>query len=178
MRSRTVRFGFARGLLWICRRRLLQPTLSSSFPSMRALRALPFSRGGAVQLVPSTSSSIQLASTMQVRSFRQRLFVDSVLSRRFSGWKYYISYCVFLLFEVIFVWLLFPETSNRSLEELAFRTSHSRPFPASMLELTFVGQCSRVTRSVLNSRNASRRKYERVECKFPRVRAIRKARSV
>ncbi|KAI0329657.1 hexose transporter [Cubamyces sp. BRFM 1775] len=37
-----------------------------------------------------------------------------------AGWKYYISYCIFLLFEVIFVWFLFPETSNRSLEELAF----------------------------------------------------------
>ncbi|KAI0758217.1 hexose transporter [Fomes fomentarius] len=36
------------------------------------------------------------------------------------GWKYYISYCVFLLFEVAFIWFLFPETSNRSLEELAF----------------------------------------------------------
>lgn len=39
------------------------------------------------------------------------------------GWKYYISYCVFLLFEVIFVYFLFPETSGRSLEELAFRAS-------------------------------------------------------
>ncbi|KDQ64050.1 hypothetical protein JAAARDRAFT_52051 [Jaapia argillacea MUCL 33604] len=37
-----------------------------------------------------------------------------------AGWKYYISYCVFLLFEVIFVYFLFPETSNRTLEELAF----------------------------------------------------------
>ncbi|EPQ58903.1 general substrate transporter [Gloeophyllum trabeum ATCC 11539] len=37
-----------------------------------------------------------------------------------AGWKYYISYCVFLLFEVIFVYFLFPETANRSLEELAF----------------------------------------------------------
>ncbi|KAI0071827.1 hexose transporter [Panus rudis PR-1116 ss-1] len=37
-----------------------------------------------------------------------------------AGWKYYISYCIFLLFEVIFVYFLFPETSNRSLEELAF----------------------------------------------------------
>ncbi|EIW61310.1 hexose transporter [Trametes versicolor FP-101664 SS1] len=37
-----------------------------------------------------------------------------------AGWKYYISYCIFLLFEVIFVWFLFPETSNRTLEELAF----------------------------------------------------------
>lgn len=43
-----------------------------------------------------------------------------------AGWKYYISYCVFLLFEVIFVWFLFPETSNRTLEELAFRKYLSR----------------------------------------------------
>lgn len=40
-----------------------------------------------------------------------------------AGWKYYISYCIWLLFEVLFVFFLFPETSNRSLEELAFRKS-------------------------------------------------------
>lgn len=38
------------------------------------------------------------------------------------GWKYYISYCIFLLFEVGVVYFLFPETSHRSLEELAFCT--------------------------------------------------------
>lgn len=37
-----------------------------------------------------------------------------------AGWKYYISYCVWLVLEVIFVYFLFPETANRSLEELAF----------------------------------------------------------
>ncbi|KAG6899996.1 hypothetical protein C0993_004615 [Termitomyces sp. T159_Od127] len=37
-----------------------------------------------------------------------------------AGWKYYISYCVFLLFEVLFVYFLFPETHGRTLEELAF----------------------------------------------------------
>ncbi|KAG6917656.1 hypothetical protein DXG01_001631 [Tephrocybe rancida] len=37
-----------------------------------------------------------------------------------AGWKYYISYCIFLLFEVLFVYFLFPETHNRTLEELAF----------------------------------------------------------
>ena len=37
-----------------------------------------------------------------------------------AGWKYYISYCIFLLIEVLFVYFLFPETSGRTLEELAF----------------------------------------------------------
>ncbi|KAG6841297.1 hypothetical protein C0991_012467 [Blastosporella zonata] len=37
-----------------------------------------------------------------------------------AGWKYYISYCIFLLFEVVFVYFLFPETQGRTLEELAF----------------------------------------------------------
>ncbi|KAG6902212.1 hypothetical protein C0995_003044 [Termitomyces sp. Mi166 len=37
-----------------------------------------------------------------------------------AGWKYYISYCIFLLFEVLFVYFLFPETHGRTLEELAF----------------------------------------------------------
>ncbi|KAI0092120.1 hexose transporter [Irpex rosettiformis] len=37
-----------------------------------------------------------------------------------AGWKYYISYCIFLAFEVVFVYFLFPETSGKSLEELAF----------------------------------------------------------
>lgn len=42
------------------------------------------------------------------------------------GWKYYISYCIFLLFEVVFVWFMIPETHGRSLEELAFRAySHA-----------------------------------------------------
>ncbi|KAJ1300931.1 hypothetical protein OPQ81_003357 [Rhizoctonia solani] len=37
-----------------------------------------------------------------------------------AGWKYYISYCVWLLFEVCFVFFMFPETSGRTLEELTF----------------------------------------------------------
>ncbi len=39
------------------------------------------------------------------------------------------SYCVFLGLEVIFVYFLFPETSNKSLEELAFCT-YSPPLAA------------------------------------------------
>ncbi|KAB5592657.1 MFS sugar transporter [Ceratobasidium theobromae] len=37
-----------------------------------------------------------------------------------AGWKYYISYCVWLAFEIIFVFFMFPETSGRTLEELTF----------------------------------------------------------
>lgn len=37
-----------------------------------------------------------------------------------AGWKYYISYCIFIFLEVIFVYFLFPETSGKTLEELAF----------------------------------------------------------
>ncbi|KAK5325329.1 hypothetical protein LTR70_002494 [Exophiala xenobiotica] len=36
------------------------------------------------------------------------------------GWKYLISYCCWLAFEVCFVWFMFPETAGRTLEELAF----------------------------------------------------------
>jgi hypothetical protein len=36
------------------------------------------------------------------------------------GWKWLITYCCWLAFEIVFVWFLFPETSNRTLEELAF----------------------------------------------------------
>ncbi|KAJ3574673.1 hypothetical protein NP233_g1591 [Leucocoprinus birnbaumii] len=37
-----------------------------------------------------------------------------------AGWKYYISYCIFLVFEITFIFFLFPETSGKTLEELAF----------------------------------------------------------
>ncbi|KAK6082426.1 Lactose permease 29 [Seiridium cupressi] len=36
------------------------------------------------------------------------------------GWKYYIVYCVWILVEITTVYLIFPETKGRTLEELAF----------------------------------------------------------
>jgi len=36
------------------------------------------------------------------------------------GWKYYIWYCVWITFEGIVIFLIFPETSGRTLEELTF----------------------------------------------------------
>lgn len=41
------------------------------------------------------------------------------------GWRYLISYCCWLAFEVMFVYFMFPETFGRTLEELAFsKCSH------------------------------------------------------
>lgn len=36
------------------------------------------------------------------------------------GWKYYIFYCVWLLVEALVIYLLFPETYDRTLEDLSF----------------------------------------------------------
>ena len=36
------------------------------------------------------------------------------------GWKYYIFYCVWLLVQAIIVWAVFPETHDRTLEDLSF----------------------------------------------------------
>jgi len=36
------------------------------------------------------------------------------------GWKYYIWYCCWIAFEACCIFFLFPETSGRTLEELAF----------------------------------------------------------
>ncbi|KAI0521698.1 guanine deaminase [Xylaria bambusicola] len=37
-----------------------------------------------------------------------------------AGWRYLISYVVFLAYEIVFVYFMFPETFGRTLEELAF----------------------------------------------------------
>ncbi|KAI9574379.1 general substrate transporter [Boletus coccyginus] len=37
-----------------------------------------------------------------------------------AGWKYYIVYCVWISFEIAFIYFMFPETSGRTLEELTF----------------------------------------------------------
>ncbi|KAI1472154.1 general substrate transporter [Daldinia caldariorum] len=36
------------------------------------------------------------------------------------SWRYLISYCCFLAFEIVFIYFIFPETFGRTLEELAF----------------------------------------------------------
>ncbi|KAF3940041.1 hypothetical protein ABW19_dt0207748 [Dactylella cylindrospora] len=46
-------------------------------------------------------------------------FVNPIALKAIT-WKYYITYCVWLGFEILFVYFMFPETSGRTLEELAF----------------------------------------------------------
>jgi hypothetical protein len=36
------------------------------------------------------------------------------------SWKWLVVYCCWLAYETVFVWFYFPETANRTLEELAF----------------------------------------------------------
>ncbi|KAF2494800.1 general substrate transporter [Lophium mytilinum] len=35
-------------------------------------------------------------------------------------WRWLITYCCWIAFEIVFVWFMFPETGGRTLEELAF----------------------------------------------------------
>jgi len=37
-----------------------------------------------------------------------------------AKWKYLLSYVCFLVFEIVAIYFLWPETSGRTLEELAF----------------------------------------------------------
>jgi MFS family permease len=43
------------------------------------------------------------------------------------AWKYLIVFICFLVFEIIFIYFMFPETHNRTLEELAFRKFYPTP---------------------------------------------------
>lgn len=49
------------------------------------------------------------------------------------GWRYLISYCCWLAFEVVFVYFMFPETFGRTLEELAFSKSTLLFLPTSLV---------------------------------------------
>jgi high-affinity K+ transport system ATPase subunit B len=40
-------------------------------------------------------------------------------------WRWLVVYCCWLVFEIVFIYFFFPETSGRTLEELSFRKSSS-----------------------------------------------------
>ena len=122
--------------------------------STRVRRVLPSSSGGVALPASSTSLSTRLELPTQVCLPRIcSLCCRFTFVTYRAGWKYYISYCVFLLFEIVFVYFLFPETSNRSLEELAFRKS----FPPRYLKCDPNSsiQCSKARRSARSNKSAS-----------------------
>lgn len=43
------------------------------------------------------------------------------------AWKWLLVYCCWLVFELVFIYFFFPETSGRTLEELSFRKWSSHP---------------------------------------------------
>ncbi|RYP80344.1 hypothetical protein DL769_002524 [Monosporascus sp. CRB-8-3] len=43
------------------------------------------------------------------------------------SWRYFLTYCCFLAFEVIFVYFFFPETSGKTLEEATFLFEEDKP---------------------------------------------------
>jgi sugar porter (SP) family MFS transporter len=59
------------------------------------------------------------------------------------SWRYLISYCCWLGFEVVFVYFFFPETSGRTLEELAFCESQIPLAWMPFSNRTCVQQCSK-----------------------------------
>ena len=48
-----------------------------------------------------------------------------------AGWKWFLIYIGFLVFEIVFIYFIFPETQGKTLEELTFcKYSHSyQPLP-------------------------------------------------
>lgn len=60
------------------------------------------------------------------------------------GWRYLISYCCWLAYEVVFVYFFFPETFGRTLEELAFMFEDKH----------FADQAKAAVEKVLNEHNA------------------------
>ncbi|KAJ4360068.1 uncharacterized protein N0V89_000627 [Didymosphaeria variabile] len=74
-----------------------------------------------VELFPFTQRSQGLAFKQLVgrlgnffNAYVNPIAIDAI------GWKYYILYCVWLLVEAWIVWVCFPETHGRTLEDLSF----------------------------------------------------------
>lgn len=75
------------------------------------------------------------------------------------GWRYLISYCCWLAFEVAFVYFMFPETFGRTLEELAFSKSSwsQKDHLGEEKSLLTYAQCSRTRNSPTRQSRRQRR---------------------
>jgi hypothetical protein len=84
-------------------------------------------------------------------------------------WKYMAIYCGWITFEFTFVYFMYPETYNRTLEELTFCKSFV------VIDLKICGlttmQCSKTRRSLMRQSGLSRRPSMRAISKAPRMTA-------
>jgi hypothetical protein len=78
------------------------------------------------------------------------------LALKAIDWKFFAIYCGWITFEFLTVYLLYPETYNRTLEELAFCKFCIRHFYVRGHELTSV-QCLKMTNSLLSRLRLPRR---------------------
>ena len=91
------------------------------------------------------------------------------IAMRAIGWKYFAIYCGWLCFEFTFIYFMYPETHNRTLEELAFCKLDTTGSSGTLLTIE---QCSR-TRSTQRSlcalsRSRSMRDIWRASSRTPR----------
>jgi hypothetical protein len=70
-------------------------------------------------------------------------------------WKYMAIYCGWITFEFTFVYFMYPETYNRTLEELTF--CKWRPISGRRESMLIVTQCSKIRRSPMKLSGLSRR---------------------
>lgn len=85
-------------------------------------------------------------------------FVNPIGLQNIS-WKWLIVYVCWLAYEVIFCWFFFPETANRTLEELAF----CKIFPSILVmeeyNVLTITQCLRVKKRRFGRPRLLRRRY-------------------
>lgn len=56
------------------------------------------------------------------------------------SWKWLLVYCCWLAFEVVFIYLFFPETSGRTLEELSFSKFSTPRCKTELTDTVFEGK--------------------------------------
>lgn len=95
--------------------------LTYSECTMPALRCLLIVPAFLVELWPYAERSRGIA-IFQLFSRSAEFFTTFVnpVGLENISWKYLITYCCFLGFEVVYIYFMFPETSGRTLEEVAF----------------------------------------------------------
>jgi hypothetical protein len=92
---------------------LPQPPISSEARDANLMHYAP-SENPENLLELACSKHLLICNFSFLTTFVNPIGIDSV------SWRYLISYCCWLGFEVVFVFFMFPETANKTLEELTF----------------------------------------------------------